>query len=77
MKYVKCVNPLAINLTYQKVYEVISFFTSDFSKLTYYVIINDLGVESTYMDEFDHDRILFEDVTAEVRDNKINDILND
>ena len=65
MKFVKCVNPLAINLTYQKVYEVILYWTSDWSKLTYHVIINDLGVETTY------DDLWFEDATAEVRQNKL------
>lgn len=71
MKYVKCVNPLAINLTYQKVYEVLRFFTSDWSKLTYHVIINDLGDETTY------DDLWFEDADAEVRESKINQILDE
>ena len=39
-------NPLGVNLTYQKIYEVIRYWTSDWSKLTYRVIINDLGVET-------------------------------
>lgn len=71
MKYVKSINPLGINLTHQKIYEVIHFFTSDWSKLTYHVIINDVGVESTYDDKW------FEDVTAEVRESKINQILDE
>lgn len=65
MKFVKCINPLAINLTYQKVYEVILYWTSDWSKLTYHVIVNDIGVEATY------DDLWFEDATAEVRQNKL------
>ena len=71
MKYVKSINPLGVNLTYQKIYEVIRFFTSDWSKLTYHVIINDLGDETTY------DDLWFEDVTAEVRESKINQILDE
>lgn len=65
MKYVKCMNPLGVNLTYQKIYEVIRFYTSDWSKLTYHVIINDQGVETTY------DELWFEDATAEIRQNKL------
>lgn len=41
MKYVKCVNPLAVNLTYQKVYEVKHYWTSDWSNLTYIILINE------------------------------------
>ena len=68
MKYVKCMNPLGVNLTYQKIYEVIRFYTSDWSKLTYHVIINDLGVESTY------DDLWFEDADAEIRQNKLEEL---
>ena len=64
-------NPLGVNLTYQKIYEVIRCWTSDWSKLTYHVIINDLGDETTY------DDLWFEDVTAEVRESKINQILDE
>jgi hypothetical protein len=65
MKYVKCINPLGVNLTYQKVYEVILYWTSDWSKLTYHVIVNDEGLEATY------DDLWFEDASAEVRQNKL------
>ena len=70
MKFVKCVNPLPINLTYQKIYEVIRHWTSDWSKLTYHVIINDVGVESTYEFQPLTDK-WFEDATAEIRQNKL------
>ena len=65
MKFVKCVNPLGVNLTHQKIYEVIHSWTSDWSNLTYHVIINDVGVECTY------DMVWFEDADAEVRQNKL------
>lgn len=48
MKWVKCVNPLAINLTYQKIYEVKSSWLSDWSNLTYIIIVNDADFECTY-----------------------------
>jgi len=65
MKYVKCVNPFAINLTYQKIYDVIRSWTSDWSNLTYHVIVNDVGLETTF------DMLWFEDASAEVRQNKL------
>ena len=61
-------NPLGVNLTYQKIYEVIRFYTSDWSKITYHVIINDQGVETTY------DELWFEDATAEIRHNKLEEL---
>ena len=69
MKFVKCVNPLAVNLTYNKIYEVKSLYISDWSNLTYIILINDVGVECTYDI---HTR--FEDATAEVRQNKLKEI---
>ena len=69
MKYVKCVNPLAINLTYVKVYEVKSLYISDWSNLTYIILINDVGVECTY-----DIHTWFEDATAEVRQNKLKEL---
>lgn len=68
MKYVKCMNPLGVNLTYQKIYEVIRFYTSDWSKLTYHVIVNDLGDEVTF------DMVWFEDADAEIRQNKLEEL---
>ena len=68
MKYVKCINPLGVNLTYQKIYEVIRFYTSDWSKLTYHVIVNDLGDEVTF------DMVWFEDADAEIRQNKLEEL---
>ena len=72
MNWVKCVNPLAINLTYQKVYEVKRYWKSDWSKLTYIILTNDADFECTY-----DIHTWFEDATAEVRQSKINQILND
>jgi hypothetical protein len=72
MKYVKCVNPLAVNLTYQKVYEVKRYWISDWCNLTYIIITNDVDFECTYVIH-----TWFEDATAEVRQSKINQILND
>jgi hypothetical protein len=69
MKYVKCVNPLAINLTYQKVYEVKSLYISDWSNLTYIILINDADFECTY-----DIHTWFEDATAEVRQNKLKEL---
>jgi hypothetical protein len=69
MKWVKCVNPLAINLTYQKIYEVKSSWLSDWSNLTYIIIVNDADFECTY-----DIHTWFEDATAKVRDNKLNEL---
>ena len=66
MKWVKCVNPLAINLTYQKIYEVKSSWLSDWSNLTYIIIVNDADFECTY-----DIHTWFEDATAEVREEKL------
>ena len=72
MKYVKCVNPLAVNLTYQKVYEVKRYWISRWSNLTYITLINDADFECTY-----DIHTWFEDATVEVRENKINQILDE
>jgi hypothetical protein len=72
MKYVKCVNPLAVNLTYQKVYEVKRYWISDWCNLTYIIITNDVDFECTYVIH-----TWFEDATVEIRQNKINQILDD
>ena len=69
MKFVKCVNPLAVNLTYQKVYEVKRSWTSDWSNLTYIILINDADFECTY-----DIHTWFEDATAEVRQNKLKEL---
>ncbi len=69
MKYVKCVNPLAVNLTYQKVYEVKSLYVSDWSNLTYIIITNDVDFECTYVIH-----TWFEDATVEVRENKLKEL---
>jgi hypothetical protein len=69
MKYVKCVNPLAINLTYQKVYEVKRSWKSDWSKLTYIILTNDADFECTY-----DIHTWFEDATVEIRQNKLEEL---
>jgi hypothetical protein len=69
MNWVKCVNPLAINLTYQKVYEVKRYWKSDWSNLTYIILINDADFECTY-----DIHTWFEDATAEVRQNKLKEL---
>lgn len=66
MKWVKCVNPLAINLTYQKIYEVKSSWLSDWSNLTYIIIVNDADFECTY-----DIHTWFEDATTEIREEKL------
>lgn len=68
MKYVKCINPLGVNLTYQKIYEVKRSWISDWSNLTYHVIVNDLGDEVTF------DMVWFEDADAEIRQNKLEEL---
>jgi hypothetical protein len=80
MRYIKCINPLAINLTYGKIYEVISLYTSDWSNVTYVRILNNNGVEVTYdisPSIGDISKKWFEDATAEVRDNKLNQLLDE
>jgi hypothetical protein len=69
MKYVKCVNPLAVNLTYQKVYEVKRYWISDWCNLTYIIITNDVDFECTYVIH-----TWFEDATVEVRENKLKEL---
>lgn len=69
MKYVKCMNPLGVNLTHQKIYEVIRYWTSDWSNLTYIILINDVGVECTY-----DIHTWFEDADAEIRQNKLEEL---
>ena len=73
--WVKCINKLGSNLTYGKIYEVIKSSTSSWSGVTYARIINDDGVSSVY--DISSPTKWFEDATAEVRENKINSILND
>lgn len=68
MKYVKCINPLGVNLTHQKIYEVKRSWISDWSNLTYHVIVNDLGDEVTF------DMVWFEDADAEIRQNKLEEL---
>lgn len=58
MKYIKCINPLVINLTYGKIYEVISLSTSDWSNVTYVRILNNNGVEVTYI--YHHQLVIYQ-----------------
>ncbi len=74
MKWIKCVIKHAANLTYDKIYEVQESHYSDWSGNTYGKIINDSGklVEYDISNEY-----FFIDATPEVRQMKINQILND
>lgn len=72
MKWVKClysVNHQYALTTIGKIYEVLSFDNE------VVCIINDDGEKDCFMNT--RDVIWFEDATAEIRDNKINQILNE
>lgn len=78
MKWVRCVyNGAYETLTIGKVYEVLSFgypiFNNSNNKVSL-SILNDLGVKSNWFEQIG-DKVWFEDVTAEIRDNKINQVL--
>ena len=75
MKWVRCVNKLGHGVTYGKIYKVIKSYSPDWSGITYARIINDDGVSSVY--DISSPTKWFEDATAEVRENKINSLLND
>lgn len=77
MKWVRCVNNSDYaDVTVGKVYEVIDFTEGEFhaASRTRIGIINDFGILDHWLMELDI--IWFEDVTAEIRDNKINQIFN-
>jgi hypothetical protein len=84
MKWVKCLYNGGFtyynNITIGKIYEVVEHQIEMYQE--YIKIIQNNGSIVLYAmiagtDEFGCDRIWFEDVTDEVRDNKINQILND
>ena len=77
MKWVRCVNKLGHGFTYNKIYEVKNYF--DWNGLKYIELIDDDGRITTYdmFPSHPNDKIWFEDATAEVRENKINSIIND
>lgn len=76
MKYVKCINPLAPGLTYNKIYEVKKLFLSAWSEQTFIDIINDQGGLVTYNLSLHSNNggEWFEDATAYIRDNKLNEL---
>lgn len=71
MKWVKCVNKLAADLTYNKIYEVKNFI--DWNNLKYIEIIDDKGILTTYDMFPSHPkaRTWFEDATADIREDKL------
>lgn len=73
MRWVKCVIEHASNLTYNKIYEVKESRYSDWSGCTYGKIINDSGE----LVEYDiSNEIFFENAIYEIREQKLNQILN-
>jgi hypothetical protein len=78
MKWVRCLynNPYALgqaDITVGKVYKVLYNYGED--NETIIIIYNDLGKESYWSMLGADGRTWFEDVTAEIRDNKINQVL--
>lgn len=73
MKWVKCIySDTDYDITVGKVYKVLRSYGEDNETIKIY---NDLGKEG-YWSMLVDDNIWFEDVTAEIRDNKINEILD-
>lgn len=86
MKYVRCIynNKSHIRLTINKIYEVINVFQIG-NQIISILIIDNKGDESSYFIK-NNDIVWFEDATAyivlrtlvyRVRDNKINNLLNE
>lgn len=86
MKYVRCIynNKSHIRLTINKIYEVINVFQIG-NQIISILIIDNKGDESSYFVK-NNDIVRFEDATAyivlrtlvyRVRDNKINELLNE
>ncbi len=77
MKYVRCIynNNSHIRLTINKIYEVINLFQID-NQILSIQIIDNKGDESAYFIK-NNDIVWFEDATAYIRDNKINELLNE
>lgn len=77
MKYARCIynNKSHIRLTINKIYEVINIFQID-NQIISIQIIDNKGDESSYFIK-NNDIVWFEDATAYIRDNKINNLLNE
>lgn len=77
MKYVRCIynNKSHIRLTINKIYEVINVFQIG-NQIISIQIIDNKGDESSYFIN-NNDIVWFEDATAYIRDNKINELLNE
>ena len=77
MKWVRCVNKLGHGFTYNKIYEVKNYF--DWNGLKYIELIddNDRLILQDMFPSHPNARLWFEDATAEVRENKINSILDE
>lgn len=77
MKYVRCINNnnSHIRLTINKIYEVINVFQIG-NQIISIQIIDNKGDESAYFIK-NNDIVWFEDATAYIRDNKINELLNE
>ncbi len=77
MKYARCIynNNSHIRLTTNKIYEVINVFQIG-DQIISILIIDNKGDESAYFIK-NNDIVWFEDATAYIRDNKINNLLNE
>lgn len=76
MKWVRCVyNGDYSDITVGKIYEVLNVNTLDNDVVIN--IVNDLGRKDYWSMKGINNEIWFEDITAEIRDNKINQILNE
>ena len=77
MKWVKCVNKTGYGFTYDKIYQVKNYF--DWNGLKYIELLDDDDRPIT-IDMFashPNAKMWFEDATVDIRNNKINSILND
>ena len=77
MKYARCIynHNSHIRLTINKIYEVINIFQID-NQIISIQIIDNKGDESSYFIK-NNDIVWFEDATSYIRDNKINELLNE
>lgn len=77
MKYVRCIynNNSHIRLTINKIYEVINEVKIN-NQVIFIQIIDNKGDESSYFIK-NKNIVWFEDATAYIRDNKINNLLNE
>jgi hypothetical protein len=74
MKWVRCVNKLGHGVTYGKIYKVRNYY--DWNGQKYIELIDDDGRITTYdmFQSHPNNRLWFEDATADIRDNKLNDL---